>query len=375
MPSVGAAVGQTQCVGTAAMVQWVKREHSKGVIDKEGLLLVPWWQSHKVGPDELGALSAAILVVDNWRSSHAFPLNTFQVNLRKRARRIDPNTIIAQRQKRLKSVLNKLARESHMKLSQMHDLGGCRAIVSDVDAVDRLFAMYRGDGATLFEEEASLKCYDYIRRPKSDGYRGIHVVGRYEATWEDQAAWNGQRIEIRLRTRLQHAFATAVETVATFTRTPLKFGGGTSDWKRFFSLMGASLAIREKTTRVPGVPSREAELIAELRALTKHLSVRRLLRGWANALRELPQQNMSRAKWFLLAQDAAAKTIRVTGFKDRQKGTAAAAKIEQGRSDVDVVLVSVQSIKELRTAYPNYYSDTTEFLDALDASLGKRPAK
>ena len=78
-----------------------------------------------------------------------------------------------------------------MKLSQMQDLGGCRAILSDVESVYRLFDMYRGP-LTLFEDaDTRLKCYDYIRTPKPDGYRGIHIVGRYQARLEKNLPWNG----------------------------------------------------------------------------------------------------------------------------------------------------------------------------------------
>lgn len=31
----------------------------------------------------------ALSVINNWRSSHAYPLNTFQITLRNRARRIE----------------------------------------------------------------------------------------------------------------------------------------------------------------------------------------------------------------------------------------------------------------------------------------------
>jgi hypothetical protein len=77
-----------------------------------------------------------------------------------------------------------------------------------------------------------------IDAPKAkNGYRGIHVVGRYAARAETSEPWNGQRIEIQLRTQLQHAFATAVETVNHIHKVqPLKFGAGPAEWRRFFSL-------------------------------------------------------------------------------------------------------------------------------------------
>ena len=223
---------QPNAIESSCMAEWVKREHGKGEIDRAGRLLVPWWRDKTLVDDTIGT---AFGVVENWRTSHAMPLLTFRMGLTKRARRVESGAIVAQRMKRFSSVMNKLLREEQMKLSQMQDLGGCRAIVSSIEAVDRLYELYRGDSPDLFGSEGTLKCYDYIRTPKPDGYRGIHVVGRYTARAVTNEPWNGQRIEIQLRSQLQHAFATAVETVTTFTRQPLKFGAGPDKWRRFFS--------------------------------------------------------------------------------------------------------------------------------------------
>jgi (p)ppGpp synthase/HD superfamily hydrolase len=195
------------------MTEWIKREFSKGEIDRCGSSLIPWWSRSGPKPDDLWR---GYTIIQNWRSSHALPLLTFRMGLSQRARRIEPKAIIAQRLKRFSSVMNKLAREPMMKLSQMQDLGGCRAILKSIDSVYRVASLYR---APVSDSESSLKYYDYIKSPKADGYRGIHIVGRYHARVEKNEPWNGHRIEIQLRSQLQHAFATAVETATTFTRS------------------------------------------------------------------------------------------------------------------------------------------------------------
>jgi len=351
------------------MAQWVQRLHAKGAIDRAGEVLTRWWTGDATLEQDV--LLNSIDVVQNWRTSHAFPLNTFQVNLRNRARRVESDALVAQRLKRFSSMMNKLAREPQMKLSQMQDLGGCRAIMSGIEAVDRLFALYRGHSAeTLFESEGFLKCYDYIREPKRDGYRGVHVVGRYFARREVSQPWDGYRIEVQLRSRLQHAFATTVETVTTFTREPLKFGGGPDEWKRFFSLMGSALAIREGTAIVPGTPKDQGELTRELREITKQLKVRPRLAGWARALKRLPRRNVKRFKYLLLVLNVTDNTIKVTGFIDRRRAGQALNELEKTkREDLDAVLVWVDSVRELKAAYPNYYADTGQFINALNLAL------
>jgi hypothetical protein len=81
-------------------------------------------------------------IINNWRSSHNFPLNTFQNGLRKKGRQVDAYCLIAQRIKRLSSIELKLRRFGTMTLSQMQDIGGCRAIVSTVDRVRALSQLY-----------------------------------------------------------------------------------------------------------------------------------------------------------------------------------------------------------------------------------------
>lgn len=353
------------------MAEWIRREYGKGEIDRAAAELVPWWANGaEFAPGEIGERA---VIIQNWRTSHAMPLLTFRMSLGQRARRVEQKAIVAQRLKRFSSVMNKLVREPHMKLSQMQDLGGCRAILSNVAAVDRLYGLYRGPN-NLFETEGVMKCYDYIRTPKSDGYRGVHVVGRYSAQIQKNEPWNGHRIEIQLRSRLQHAFATTVETVTTFTRLPLKFGAGPEEWRRFFSLMGSALAAREGTALVAGTPTNHTELIRELRELTKALKVRQRLRAWTVALKVFPRRgNTADATWLLLVLDVSANTINVTGYADRKKASEAIAAIEQsarvGKLELDAVLVWVRSIKDLRRAYPNYYADTREFIEALDTAL------
>ncbi len=331
-------------------------------------MLVPWWNDPLLpATDEM---MSAYAVVENWRTSHALPLNVFQAVLRSRAKRIELDVLIAQRLKRFSSLMNKLVREPTMKLSQMQDLGGCRAILSSVDVVNRLWGAYESEPALALDTIGAPKCNDYIRNPKDDGYRGIHIIGRYYARKSSREPWNGQRIEIQLRSRLQHTFATAVETVTTFTREPLKFGAGPAEWRRFFSLMGSALALREGTKLVEGTPSNTTELIDELRVSAKALTVHQRLRGWTEALHVLPRQQIRQFKWLLLVLDITANTFRVKGYVNRKEASSDLAELEiSKRKDIDAVLVWVPSATDLRAAYPNYYADTRHFLNVLDTAL------
>lgn len=67
---------------------------------------------------------------------------------------------------------------------------------------------------------------DYIAYPKRNGYRSTHVISRHDAP---EAGLSNLFCETQVRTRLQHAWATALETYDVISRSALKFGGGSED--------------------------------------------------------------------------------------------------------------------------------------------------
>jgi len=60
---------------------------------------------------------------------------------------------------------------------------------------------------------------------------------------------------MQIRSQLQHAWATAVETVGTFLQQALKSSQGDEGWQRFFALMGNAMAMRERRPPVPNTPT------------------------------------------------------------------------------------------------------------------------
>jgi hypothetical protein len=313
--------------------------------------------------------------INNWRSSHSFPLQSFKMTLFSRAKRADDRAIIAQRLKRLSSIEAKLRRFSDMRLSQMQDIGGCRAIVQNIKRLDRLVYLYeRGRSKNPTKRHEFVKEKNYIKDPKPDGYRSIHFVYRYNSSSKKHCVYNGLKIEIQLRTQLQHAWATAVETVAIFTGQALKSGGGEQDWARFFVLMSSAIALREKQPTVPGAPEDKDQLIAELRQAAQDLNVEDLMSGWSFALTRLPPINATKAVAFLVVLDTSAHTYQTTGFRREQleKASEAYLAVEKqtaSNPNIQGVLVSLNSVHAIRTAYPNYYVDTSAFLRALRFAL------
>jgi hypothetical protein len=320
-----------------------------------------------------GERDLAMSITNNWRSSHGFPLQCLKMTLRSRAKRIDKNAIVAQRLKRLSSITVKLGRNKHMKLSQMQDLGGCRAILVSVPAVDRLVRLFLASTAKNPNVRPELiEKYDYIKKPKPDGYRGYHLVYRYRTASKERAVYNGHRIEIQIRTRLQHAWATAVETVSLFTGQALKSNVGTPAWKRFFALMASAIALRERRPLIPNTPTNKAELVKELRALTNELKVQDTLATWRVVVERLGAAKD--AHTYLLTLDWDKRKLFMNSFKQTElaKASQEYLKVEAANAlnpAIQAVLVSVESIGVLRSAYPNYYLDTTTFLAAVKNAI------
>lgn len=328
------------------------------------------------------ALDEALEVVNNWRSAHAYPLQCIKMTLVHRAQKVDSTAIIAQRLKRLASIQAKLSREPTMKLTQMQDIGGCRAIVSSIRNVDRLLKIYeeaRAKNPRGRSEQTSMK--DYISAPKPDGYRGIHLVYRYKSGSEKHSVYNEQKIEIQIRSRLQHAWATAVEIVDAFTgqaiKSGLKLNLGDPVWRRFFVLMSSAIAERERRPVVPGASTDRKELKAELKKLAAQLQVKQILSGLNTGMdigQELGKKYPDTTV-YLLVLNLAENRVNVGAYSREELPSANEAylKIEKENKDsqqVLAVLVSVESMKNLRAAYPNYYLDSTEFIKALDQAIG-----
>lgn len=343
-------------------MNWVTLSHSKRQVDEAGELLA----SGNGGPDER---EAALEILNNWRAAHSFPLNTLQVGLRKRARAIYAHALIAQRLKRVPSILQKLVRFRHMKLSRMQDIGGCRAVVDTTTQVNELRDSY--SKSKQKHEFVSEK--DYIKSPKESGYRGIHLVYRYSS--DRTPAYNGRLIEIQLRTRLQHAWATAVETVGTFLQESLKASEGSELWLRFFSVTSSAFAVTEGTSVVPGTPEDYLALRAEVSSLAKQLDVRKKLRAFGQALKIAEDTEMQAAQYFLMSLMPTQGHLSVYGYRKQQLEQATAHYLEIEKSQANLpgaqtVLVAVDSLSALKRAYPNYFLDTEVFLASLARVIG-----
>ena len=191
---------------------WAVPEHARSQVNAAGTALI----FPSSSPD---AARRALGVVNNWRASHSVPLNAVRANLRNHVvAESGEEALIAQRFKRLSSIEAKLRRSRHMQLARMQDVGGCRAVLPSTGSVRNVVRRFERSRTN----HELLRRYDYMTQPRASGYRGVHLVYGYRTKRERNTVYNGMRIEIQLRSRLQHAWATAVETVDTFSGSPTR---------------------------------------------------------------------------------------------------------------------------------------------------------
>lgn len=345
----------------------MSRKYSKSAIDRAG----DFFRDPKLYQDEwLARFDEPYGILAHWRSLHALPLVVITTTLRYRASRVSENTIVAQRLKRFASVSSKLVKTPGMALTRMQDIAGCRAVVSTVDEVYRLKDLYENRAARQRPGSPELiSVRDYILQPKSSGYRSLHLVMKYRAAKDQYSDCDGLRVEIQIRSKLQHVWAMAVETADSLTGQALKAGTGRPEWHMFFRLMSTAIALKENLPIVDGTD--ENEVYWRIKKLVTELKIIALFEGMGGAVEQLPAEEFRakhRQDMYLLTFDARAQRTDYAIYSRDEFAEAAAAYASGERRyvndpDVHIVLVEAGSMRDLRAAYPSYFSDATQFIE------------
>ena len=334
--------------------------------------------------DNTGASELSYEVISNWRSAHALPLNAMVTYLRSKVKKVRPDAIVVQRLKRTRSMFSKLRIEKSMRLSQMQDIGGCRTVVKSIDEVYALQQLYENSRSRHeFVSED-----DYIKHPKLSGYRCLHLIYRFNS--DARKEFNGLLVEIQLRTEIQHAWATAVETVGAFLGQALKASEGEELWLEFFRHAAAAFAIVENTNLVDNLPGSAKIIGHRLNELMVNLDVEEKLTAFRQTLKATEDKLSRKSGYFLMVLHPEESTLEITAFSKRNLKRAYEEYLKQERdipfgsgqqmslfpelinySGAQAVLVGADSLQSLRQSYPNYYLDTESFLNEVKKFIRK----
>ena len=159
-----------------------------------------------------------ILILDSWRHQHEEPAQIFFNKLVGIINKY-PDAMATYRLKRKESILKKLYRSNgNFELGAMDDIAGCRAIVNSVSEVYEVY------NEILNLKEAGeidiKKTKDYIENPEKSGYRSLHIIIKQTLKQEDID--RQYRIELQIRTKLQHYWSTAVEAMSEIDNVEYK---------------------------------------------------------------------------------------------------------------------------------------------------------
>lgn len=341
------------------MRNWIKPEYSKNAVRKAGETL-------RHNPIDLNAIS----VLENWRASHAYVINTFQANLRLRSN--DISAVVGQRLKRRPTIIDKLSREPQMDLSRMHDIAGCRVIFDNMDALFKFRRSMIETRAKHVRITEGRDQFNYIDRPKPSGYRGVHDVYRYNVNSVSGVPWNGLLIEIQYRTQAQHAWATAVETADLLTRSRGKFSDASDEYLKLFAICSEIIARFHEASNSCLRDYSDLDLIEGYNNLEGRLNVIRTLR---NANRITPQnmkgilkkgKNVILTYPFIKEKDVDF-ALQARSFDSHKLAIEYYEKQEETwKERADVVLVSSANVEGLMSVFQNYFQDTRKFIGYLD---------
>lgn len=324
---------------------------------------------------------ADIDIVDQWRAAHGYVLNTFKVWLRGNLKITSSTAEFAQRLKRRNTVIDKLRRKGPdgdpliRDVTSMQDFAGCRLIFETMDELE-VFRSHLLSAKVLGNVHHRPKHddydkYNYILTPKSSGYRGIHhvfyhVPRSHRANITKSLPWHNLMVEVQFRTRVQHAWATALEIADIIDGTRTKFEFGENKRGHLFALVSEIIARQQEHTSNAFLETETSALIEEFKDLESELGVIQTLR----TLREFENYNsLSRHNVLNIFDDEGTPRLEVIPFKNAQDALARANALEEDANSYNAVYVTSDNPNQLRSAYRNYFNDPVDFVKILEHSV------
>lgn len=302
-------------------------------------------------------------IISLWRSKH-ISIITAMVNAIKRKLNNNKSNgvIIARRLKRLSSMELKLKRFQDMQLDRMQDIAGVRIIFKELAQVEKFQKSMETTYLKGSRKFKLISTKDYISNPKNDGYRSIHQIFEYNDNVK-------MCLELQIRTKLQHYWATAVEVLDMKSRTKIKQGSGESWNREFFKLCSELFSLLEN----PNKENNKKDICQKIDKLDKEYNILQNLKALALSNKNIENQANNKNYYFIVLLDFDKSTLRITGFKKRDFEEAKKLYdfYEEDLRDKnsDVVLISLDEVKMLKKAFPNYYLDSNSFIDVITKEL------
>ena len=278
----------------------------------------------------------------------------------------------------MRSIVRKLQRDNNrFKLGALDDIGGCRLIVGSVREVY--------EAARILDDLLEhRKIKDYIAAPQRSGYRSYHAI------YKVPVGGITYRIEVQIRTRLQHLWATGVEAVGEVYGLEYKspdvrasLEGDERKRDRFLMLSSHLFASEEGRPGVPDVPDDLAAVRREISTICETTHLLEDLRAARSGIL-VQADSDERDEYFLLCLSREIQFFDVVGFPEFQAANdeyqrleKEALRIEDGNDVViaepefdNVVLVKAESADSIKSSYLNYSLGVDGFISRVEQVSG-----
>lgn len=200
-------------------------EFSKGKVDRLG---------NEIRSKKTNVSIDTLQLLQDYRTSHENSISQIFGILCDLSNHVRKDSIVTFRLKRIDSIIRKLDRYPDMRFSRMWDIGGCRCIFKNDAQVYKLL------GAISKHLEVKGNIKDYIKKPKSNGYKSLHVF--VSLPGDDKI------IEVQLRNQIDHNWSTLVEITDLLFDSGLKEYGQNKELLRFHYLLSKTndITLNEK---------------------------------------------------------------------------------------------------------------------------------
>lgn len=276
------------------------------------------------------------------RLSFTDPLfRTFQ-DLTQRKSKVERSAIIAFRLKRISTIINKTIRKPKMQLNRMWDVAGIRIIFGDEAAARKMLNVISEN----YQIRGEIR--DYFNNPKKIGYKAIHIYITDELS--------GKVIEVQLRTRDVHNWATLVEITDVLYNTKLKEEGYENEVTlgRFHQLVSSEKELKPD----------EANFL--YKTLDNYNFISKLAEKFRtnSTVVKKQWQNVSHRDKFFLIELSSETVPKLTGYTNYQKAEADYFEAYKKDEGALIVLTSIHkpSFEQISIAYANYILSYHKFI-------------
>lgn len=288
-------------------------------------------------------------LIQEHRISFKDSTNTTFNSLCSLSKRVNKNAIITYRLKRINTIVDKLQRlDKKQQFSRMWDISGCRCIVDNDRQVYKLEKL-------LAKNFNVRKRKDYIQNPKENGYKSLHL---YLQSKNDDKV-----IEVQLRNRIDHNWATLVEITDLIFDSKLKEYGNDKKLEKFLFYLSKRKEITFSEKLYIAKTLKEYDFFGKLSAVftRNYLEVRK---------RWLELELFYNHKFFLI-ETRKDKIPKIDSFNTFNKAESEYFKryLKNDKSNIVLTHLTKPSYKNISSAYSNYILTVHSVLDDINIIL------